>query len=77
MWEIVGFEKQFNADNVVTGISLHCKKDLRPEQGAGCKVKTFWYRPSSVQYDPVVGERVIIDVDVRGQYQIVTDIIPC
>lgn len=75
MWEVLGFEKSVSAENgFVTGVTLHCAKPCKSENGGGQKVKSFWYRPASIAYDPVVGDRVIIDVDVRGQYQIVTDI---
>lgn len=74
MWEVLGFEKQLSPDGVVTGVSLHCSKPIKADQGSGQKVKTFWYRPSQVAYEPSVGDRVIVDIEVRGQYQIVTDI---
>lgn len=74
MWEVVGFEEQFNNEGQLTGITLFCTKPYRQGQGTGCKARRVWYRPSEILYRPELGDKVCIDTETRGKYEIVMDI---
>ena len=78
MWEILGFEKQFNSEGTeCTGITLHCARTIKnPDytKASGKAVRTVWYRPKAISYTPNVGDRVVVTEEKRGNYLIVTDI---
>ena len=76
MWEIIGFETQENDAGEVTAYTVHAVKAYREGQGQGKRGKRIWYRASEQGYRPVVGEKVVIEVEVRGKYEVVTDIYP-
>lgn len=79
MWEVIGYEVSSNQEGEITGYTLYATKPFKGSEGNGSKAKRFWYRPN-IDYKPVVGEKVFIDVEVRtfGQksVEVVTDIIP-
>ena len=79
MWEVIGYEVSSNQEGAITGYTLYATKPFKGSEGHGSKAKRFWYRPN-IEYTPVVGEKVFIDVEVRtfGQksVEVVTDIIP-
>lgn len=74
MWEVIGYEIQKNVEGIETGITLFCTKPYRNGQGEGCKARRVWYRPNEIAYRPVVGDRICIDTETRGKYEIVMDI---
>lgn len=74
MWEVVGFEKNVKAVGSVS-FDLYVTKDFKPgENVSGKKARRFWYRVNEVNYEPVVGDLVVIETETRGKYEIVTDI---
>lgn len=74
MWEIIGFETQENEVGEVTAYTVHAAKAYREGKGHGRYGKRVWYRASEIDYVPVVGERVIIETEVRGKYEVVIDV---
>ena len=76
MWEIVGFESRKDEAGKVLSYTIHCVKPFSAGQGSGQRVRTAWYNADRVPYVPVVGERVFIEEEKRGNYLMVTDIYP-
>lgn len=74
MWEVIGFVVSKTEQGDVTSYTLHCKRPLKDTEGSGEKTRTAWYRPN-VGYVPVIGDKIIIDEEKRGQYMVITDII--
>lgn len=74
MWEVIGFERMVKSDGSVS-YDLYAMKAFKPgENVSGKKARRFWYRADEVDYLPVVGQEVIIETEMRGKYEIVTDI---
>ena len=76
MWEVIGYEVSANTKGDITGFTVYCVKPFKGEEGTGQKARRVWYRPN-IEYRPKVGDRVFVEVEVRGKYEVVTDIIPC
>lgn len=74
MWEVIGYEVQRNAENIATGITMFAIKPYKEGAGEGSKARRVWYRPQEISYKPVLGDKVCIDTETRGKYEIVTDI---
>ena len=77
MWEVIGYEVSSNQEGAITGYTLYCTKPFKGSEGNGSKAKRFWYRPG-LGYEPEVGDRVFIEVEMRtyGQkaIEVVVDI---
>lgn len=76
MWEIIGFESQKNDAGEVTAYTVYAVKPFKGELGAGSKARRIWYRTSEIEYQPMVGDRIYVDTETRGKYEIVTGIYP-
>lgn len=76
MWEIIGYEQQENEAGEVTAFTVHAVKDYKEGKGFGKRAKRIWYRASEQGYRPQVGDRVFIETEVRGKWEVVTDIYP-
>ena len=76
MWEIIGFEQQENDAGEVTAFTVHAVKAYKEGQGYGKRAKRIWYRVSEHDYRPVVGDKVFVETEVRGKWEVVTDIYP-
>lgn len=76
MWEVIGFELQENDAGEVVSVTMFAIKEYKPGQGTGKRARRVWYRANEIPYIPVVGERVMIETETRGKYEIVTDVIP-
>lgn len=74
MWEVIGFEETLNDEGVCTAITLYAVKPFRQGQGEGKRAKRIWYRTSEQTYRPIVGDHVVIETEVRGKYEVVSDI---
>lgn len=74
MWEVIGFQYSYDEESKPKGVTLFLTKPFKKGDGEGLRAKRIWYRPSEVTYQPVIGDKVCIDVEVRGKYEIVTDI---
>lgn len=75
MWEVVGYSVNKNEEGVELSFTLYLKKPLKESEGFGDKVRGAWYRPSSVAYRPVIGDRILLEEEQRGKYLVITDII--
>lgn len=74
MWEVIGYIVGKNQDGEVTSYTLHCKRPVKELEGAGDKTRSAWYRPH-LGYKPVIGDKIVIEEEKRGQYMVITDII--
>lgn len=74
MWEVIGFESQRNDAGEVVAYTVYATKPFKGDPGAGSKARRIWYRTSEISYQPVLGDRIYIDTETRGKYEIVTDI---
>ena len=75
MWEVIGFELQQNDAGEVTSVTLFAIKPYKEGQGVGQRARRVWYRANEINYIPQVGEKVMIETETRGKYEIVTDVI--
>lgn len=78
MWTVVGFDKSFvkQGEGGYEAYNLHCTRPYSPGVNCdGIKTKCFWFRAHEVSYIPRVGERVFVEVEQRGKYTVVVDII--
>lgn len=76
MWEVIGFELQENDAGEVMSVTMFAIKPYKEGQGQGKRARRVWYRYNAIPYMPQLGERVMIETETRGKYEIVTDIIP-
>lgn len=74
MWEIIGYETQKNVEGLITAYTVHAVKAYREGQGHGKRGKRIWYRASEQGYRPVVGDMVVIETEMRGKWEVVSDI---
>lgn len=75
MWEVIGYEFQENDAGEVISITLYAVKPYKQGQGEGQKARRVWYRAAEIGYKPQLGDRIMIETETRGKYEIVTDII--
>lgn len=76
MWEVIGYELQENDAGEVISVTMFAIKPYKEGQGTGKRARRVWYRANEIPYVPQVGDRVMIETETRGKYEIVTDIIP-
>lgn len=76
MWEVIGYELQENDAGEVVSVTMFAIKAYKEGQGTGKRARRVWYRANEISYLPVVGDRVMIETETRGKYEIVTDVIP-
>lgn len=74
MWEVIGFESQKNDAGEKIAYTVYAVKPFRGDPGTGQKVRRIWYRTSEIAYQPVLGDRIYIDTETRGKYEIIVDI---
>lgn len=74
MWEVIGYVISKDDDGANKGVSIHVVKPYKKGDGEGKRCRTYWYRWTDSCYVPIVGDKVHIDVEVRGKYEVVTDI---
>lgn len=75
MWEVIGFEFQENDAGEVVSVTLYAVKPYKQGQGVGQKARRVWYRAAEIGYKPQLGDRIMIETETRGKFEIVTDII--
>lgn len=75
MWEVIGFETQEDDAGQVTAYTVHLTKEYRAG-GTGKRSKRIWYRKSEHTYEPVVGQTVMVETEVRGKFEALVDIYP-
>ena len=75
MWEVIGYETQENDAGEVVSITLYAVKPYKADQGEGKKARRVWYRAAEIGYRPMLGDSIMIETEIRGKYEIVTDII--
>ena len=76
MWEVIGYELQENDAGEVISVTTFAVKAYKEGQGTGKRARRVWYRANEISYLPMVGDRVMIETETRGKYEIVTDVIP-
>lgn len=75
MWEIIGYEYSYDEEGKEKGVTLYATKEMKLGSGVkGKKAKRYWYRPDCMTYRPSVGDKVHLEVEVRGKYEILVDI---
>ena len=77
MWEVIGYTKsivQREGQQPYTAYDLYVKKPMKQLDSEGCKCRRFWYRAHEINYTPEVGNIIIVEIEVRGKYEILTDI---
>lgn len=77
MWEIIGYTRQLvqkENQQPYNAFEIYVSKPMNTPDSEGRKARRFWYRSTDVNYVPVVGDIVLIDVEVRGKYEIICDI---
>ena len=74
MWEVIGFETQVNDEGKVMSYTLYAVKDFSEGKGSGKRCRRVWYRSSEISYVPLLGDRVLIESELRGKYEAVIDI---
>lgn len=81
MWEVIGFEisdiTPKDGGAAYRACELWLAKDYKPGEKTACqgkRCKRVWYRMSEITYQPVLGETVLVETEVRGKYEFVADI---
>ena len=60
-WEVIGFEKVVSQSGK-DGVRLYCQRPVTGK-GEGSEAGRFYFMPEKLEYDPKLGQKVILILD--------------
>lgn len=80
MWEVIGYEKSITrkeGQQDYESFRIYVKKPVKPGPNAeGEKCRSYWYKAHEIDYVPQVGDKIFVETETFGKFEVVTDIYP-